>query len=507
MTIRDKFRSNLLTPNPKLWKTSLALLLFAAVCVIFAGSIANIDLWVHLKAGLDNLANQALARQDPYSYLTQGQEWINNDWLSQILLAIAWSWGHTLGLTTLKLILGILTVGIVYWNFMLQRVDPLLSGWIIFIGSILLASDFSTIYPQIFTLPLFAFLLFIIIQAEAGFLRWLWAAPVVFLVWVNVHGGFLLGLYMFFLWSMLHLIQDWQNWKKILAPVGVSLVATFFNPFGYSLYQYLLHSTHEMRPEIWLRNSLVVYSPFGIIYMFVLVLSVIGFVYSRRYRSPALIILFGIGAIMPFVARRFLSISAITAMMIAGEHIADVLKRAKWIRAQANGVPSWVSILTMVVAVAFIILALPNLGHISITQSPPYPVQAIQIIKQSGVKGNLALEYNWGGYAIWHLAPNVKVSTDGRRDAVYSPDIFEQNMSFLLGIGEWDSLLKNHPTDMVLINDHSPVFNLMKLIPGWVLIYRGQGSDLYVRQGSALETPLRETAQQFKPVEDIGFFP
>ncbi len=131
----------------------------------------------------------------------------------------------------------------------------------------------------------------------------------------------------------------------------------------------------------------------------------------------------------------------------------------------------------------------------------------MQIIKESRVSGNLATEYNWGGYAIWHLGPDVKVSIDGRREMVYSPEIYTMNMAFLLGLGDWSEILTGFPTDMVLVNDHSPVFSLMKLQPGWSLIYQDDAAALYVRQGSSLETPLRQAASQFTPVTDTGNFP
>ena len=38
--------------------------------------------------------------------------------------------------------------------------------------------------------------------------------------------------------------------------------------------------------------------------------------------------------------------------------------------------------------------------------------------------------YNYGEYAIWHLAPDVKVSMDGRRETVYSDAVVDAHTRF-----------------------------------------------------------------------------
>ena len=102
-------------------------------------------------AGLDNLSSRGIARIDGYSYLTGGQTWINHEWLAQIFFGLAWKLGNVTGLVMLKLFLGLLTIGILWGNFSLQRVDPLAGVMVIFIGIVLLASRFfDDLSPNIF---------------------------------------------------------------------------------------------------------------------------------------------------------------------------------------------------------------------------------------------------------------------------------------------------------------------------------------------------------------------
>jgi hypothetical protein len=46
---------------------------------------------------------------------------------------------------------------------------------------------------------------------------------------------------------------------------------------------------------------------------------------------------------------------------------------------------------------------------------------AAAALRSPQARGRLIVEFNWGEYAIWHMAPRLRVSVDGRRETVYSP--------------------------------------------------------------------------------------
>ena len=75
----------------------------ALVAAGFLCSRATVDpdLWGHLRFGLDLLETHRLTSIDPYSF-TQDVSWINHEWLSELLLAIAYRVGGVFGLSLLK---------------------------------------------------------------------------------------------------------------------------------------------------------------------------------------------------------------------------------------------------------------------------------------------------------------------------------------------------------------------------------------------------------------------
>jgi hypothetical protein len=119
------------------------------------------------------------------------------------------------------------------------------------------------------------------------------------------------------------------------------------------------------------------------------------------------------------------------------------------------------------------------------------PRQAVALLKQSNVAGNMAVHFDWGEYALWHLGPQIKVSIDGRRETVYSHGPYAENLLFTTGLGDWDGILRKSETHLALVSKEFPVFNLMKLKPGWTLVYEDPMCRIFVRQDSALEDKVR----------------
>ena len=75
-----------------------------------------------------------------------------------------------------------------------------------------------------------------------------------------------------------------------------------------------------------------------------------------------------------------------------------------------------------------------------------YPAAAVQRLRVAGAEGNLALPLEWGGYALWHLAPRIKVSLDGRFATVYPHHIVEENFDYARRL-----VLAGVPTELVVV--------------------------------------------------------
>ncbi len=515
------------TIHPKTEQES-AWLTVSVVCLVFGGitfflsqTVADADLWGHIKFGQDILRSGQIIQRDTYSYLTGDQPWINHEWLAEVVFGALFALGGPRGLILFKVGMVLLIVGLVYWCLMRQGLSALKSGIILLFATLLLGKTMFTLRPQIFTYLLFVVTLLLLDAADRGRLQWLWGIPIVFALWVNLHGGFLAGMAIVAVWSFSRIVASFchmprSGWKVrrpdfafVAGAIGAGL-ATLLNPYGAKLLTFLVRPATVIRPDIMEWQPIEIANAYGIIYIVFLAVAVVGVLYSARERRPAPLVVFFCLAILPLSAIRHTSLFALGIPIVAGEHIADAWNRRSPSARPGYGKPQetwahmWLAVIAVTGAVLLFWLSRPNFRcvHINRMGSGPIPAQAVAILRESGASGNLAVFFNWGEYVIWHLSPQLKVSFDGRRETVYSDKIQEENWRFVEGREDWDTILMRYDTNLALVPKTYPVFNLLKLSPGWVLVYKDSVSGLFAREGSSLIPKIQGANPP--PVPDSG---
>ncbi len=388
--------------------------------------------------------------------------------------------------------------------------------------SLLLRPGVLNIRPQVFTYLLFLLTLLLIYAAEHGSPGRLWGAVPAVALWANLHGGFLAGVGIFLLWGFVHLMLALWRERRLQAlvvgpqrPVLLVIVAmplaTLLNPYGVRLLTFLLRTATVPRPEIAEWQPIDLKSTWGILYLIALLLTAIGLAFTRRPRRPTLLVILVCTAFLPLTAARHTPLFALAALAFAGEHIGDAA--ARWVPHRlVNGLVARIPVRLGVVLLSGIALLLfgivvPRLRHIQIEPgSSDVPVRAVALLKESGIGGNMIVDFNWGEYALWHLGPRIKVSIDGRRETVYSDEVYRENLRFMFGEGGWDTLLREQGAQLALVKRTRPAFNLMKLQPGWVLVYDDPLCGLFVRTESPLVEQIRQTPVPEFPYSGKGLY-
>ncbi len=484
---------------------AVVLLLVSALILLFSFTHADVDLWGHLRYGLDNLQARSVAQSDQYSYLSAGQRWINHEWLAEVIFAAVWKVAGIRGLVLLKVLLGLAAAGVAAAG-MARGGAHLFSGAIyLVIGSTLLFFDLGMVRPQLFTVAGFAVVLFVILEADSGRQKWLWLLPPLFLLWANLHGGFLAGFAILMAWAAAYLFRKRSAILAVSLPLALAAVATLVNPYGLALIALLLRTATVPRPEIWEWNPVELTGPFGLLYMVVMAIAVSGLAFSRRKHSVPLTILFAGMALAPFSARRHIALFGVTALMIAGPHVTDAFARWREGRA-ARPVPVWLAVLSGITATVLAGLAIWNTGRIRLL--PGMPVNAVALAKSiPAFRGNMVTSMAWGEYVLWHVGPRIQVSIDGRRETLYSPRVYQQHLELLFGAPGWQAVLDQYPADLALLPLDSPAFSLLLMKTDWSLIYKDGVAALFARRGRSAENVFREAAARFVPPPASGVFP
>ena len=95
--------------------TMLTFLLVTLQFVMTRGSIADPDIWWHLRNAEYLFQNHQLPRQDLFSFTVPGVPWINHEWLAEVPYYLAWrAWGLAgINVVTL-LVIELIFLGLLY---------------------------------------------------------------------------------------------------------------------------------------------------------------------------------------------------------------------------------------------------------------------------------------------------------------------------------------------------------------------------------------------------------
>src|SRR5271166_3713947 len=130
--------------------------LLAGFCLFwFSDTVADPDLWGHIRFGQDILRTGSIRQLDTYSYRTGGQVWMNHEWLSEAIFAGIYDSAGPRGLIVFKVILGLVIVGTCHAHLLRRGLGPYLSAILLMLICTPFRLGLATIRPQIFTYLLF----------------------------------------------------------------------------------------------------------------------------------------------------------------------------------------------------------------------------------------------------------------------------------------------------------------------------------------------------------------
>lgn len=230
-----------------------AAILLAAITILtliiqLSVPIASTDIWWHMALGKHILNSGSLIVDHSLFTWTPALSYlVYNSWLSEIILYLIDEYWGTGGLIALRyfVFLGILALG---WHFSIKRsiaANPL--AWLIIILSFTLMWGVNLIKPELFSLGFMSVVVWLYYTMRyAGDRGWYlpYLYPVIFALWVNIHGAFFLSS----LFMAAIVVGEFLNAKfsptqampgklriHFVISIGLCIPAIMLNPFGYEL--------------------------------------------------------------------------------------------------------------------------------------------------------------------------------------------------------------------------------------------------------------------------------
>ena len=460
----------------------------AALLVVVTQTIPDPDLWGHVRFGQDIVEARQIPVVDEYSFTTD-RPWINHEWLAEVGMAAAYDLGGATGLVALKMLLSLGAVLLL--AVPLRRgvragwARTLLLAFTLLVG---VAPLTPSMRPQVFSLLCFSALLVAIASADAAPRR-LWWVPPILAVWVNLHGGWIVGLGVFGVWGVVRMMDTPElEWRRRVVLVGVlSAAATLFNPYGFRLWWFILTTVRVERAYIVEWHSLlqlpILLLPWGAVTL----LACWALLRSPRVDVGRLVVC-GLLGVMSFMVARLIGFYAlaVVALLASLIHTASDGVEDRGMR-RPRAATALVGALVLVLGLTVHRPALACLPPSNATGDPA----ASTYLLASDLKGRLLVWFNWGEYAIWHLAPDFQVSIDGRRETVYSQPTIDAHMRFYENGPTAKSYLEELDPDYVWLPQEMPVNSQLESW-GWQRAFETSQSLVWIRSG--LEVPVSPDA-------------
>jgi tetratricopeptide (TPR) repeat protein len=412
-------------------------------------TVSNHDTGWQLATGKYIFEHHQIPSTDVLSYTVRGQRWIYPPF-SQLFLYALYCLGGFAALSWLNAAACAGTVGIAFLAE--QSIAAALLA-IIAIPRIAFRTD---AHADMFTTVLFAALLVVLWRHFRGKYAPLWLVPLILLVWVNTHLGFIAGLALLLGYVALELSEFLFAGRRgaararlrraapwLLAAVPVTLL----NRWGWEIYGavYRQESQMAIHQNLIAEWRSVPLSPallaqglnwenLNSTYLWLLIAAVVASIVAlkRREVGPAAFLLGS--AYLSVRHVRFQALFAIVVIVVAAPFLTGWFRQETTTEAsratprEAARRPLATALTALLVGLGVLLMGIWSYNLVSDRAyllegedtlfgaglSKSYPENAVQFVLRERLPGNIFNDYDLGGYLVFRLGPQYPDYVDGR---------------------------------------------------------------------------------------------
>ncbi len=483
----------------------------------FSENTTDPDLFGHVLFGQQMIQSGAVEKTDIYSWTARGQPFYNHEFLTDLVFARVHQFTGGTGLLLLKLAVGLsafllaLRLGSVGLNWPRRAF-----AWILGAVAVVEISYGFAPRPQIFTALALTAELWLLRRIHAGAYRWAMALPLLFAIWINLHGGALAGAGLLFVAAVTttgtvllerlrrtntrppHRSPQRQLLAVLWGSFLASTAALAANPWGFGLLRWLVESVLWSRPEIaeWNPPSL---GWDHAAFFFLLALAILAWCLTEREVVPWELVATLAFGFLALRAVRNTPLFALVALALVPPHLASTFARLR------GHLPHARRLLynPLVHRLTALLLTLASLGigfatftlhkGDALTMEVPrrtYPLAAIEFIQETNLRGNLLVFFDWGDLCLWQL-PDCPPSIDGRLDACYPHQIITDHWRLYNDSIERPVSLNLEEADLALLPSNLAGALSLAKEPAWRAVYYDDVAVVLVRNWSRF-TDLRK---------------
>jgi len=418
------------------------LAVFVAFFFYFPSIGGDQDIWFHIRYGAHHIQNLTWnINHGQFNWTEFNPKFKYVTWIGSSILYIFYSLMSHYGLYLLQyIVIGSIIFCFIYFLKKTgYRFD--ITSLLAILGVLLVLNlKYLYIKPDMFSGLLFVVACMIYYKVkETENWKLFYIYPPLFLLWVNMHGGFIVGLFFISTAFGGELINSlffkkarlgWEHLKHFAISVVLSYAVLGINPEGYGYFTGIVKDffspemkmTKETIYEYMGMWDSILFKPAGIRFRF------------AGYTMLLMLVLFIAICIYLLVKKRFFdmpSVFLVVFFYIFGMSIVrssqyfpliwffaffyvyrryDVVK----IKGVFNFISLGVIFILCVKIVHFALVEYDSIAWFGTNWEASYPVREVEYVKKAKPPGNVWNDYLSGGYLLWALYPDYKVFIDPR---------------------------------------------------------------------------------------------
>jgi hypothetical protein len=506
-------------PEIRIEQIWLAIPFLLVICFGFLLKLRLVDFWWHLKVGEIIVNTLSIPRTDLFSFTATNHLFILQNWLAEVIYYLIYRVG---GLALLVAFNAGLLIAALLPVFRLCReaTNHLRLSVVATIIPAVLLLYFGSVRTQVFSFVFFSFYYYVLSGYRNHRRNLLWILPLLMILWVNIHGAFVLGLALIGLYLVCEAINrlvygarpntlSTLELRKLSVTLVLTALATLLNPETFRVFGYVraVATNHASQafvlewqpPNINEAVSIILfYAPFFITLLVLL--------YAKTKPELIEIVLFAGFAIFGLMAIRNGVWFSLIAAPILARYLPTIdisepmqsLRRFKrfdalalWFaRRKERQAPirymlnRQIAVLMLTFTVLLSPWVYPHSGNPAFGDTlwePTTPVGAMDFIQQNGLQGNIFHPQVYGDYLIWRLYPQQHSFIDGRVHLFDDEVITDYRLAF--HDTHWDERLAKYNIRYLLLSkeeeENQMMVNTARPSVNWRVLYEDNHSVLF----------------------------
>lgn len=479
-------------------RRAFVIAVFIGLFAMAARNVLDPDVWWHLKTGEWIVQHHAVPHTDPFSYTRTGQPWMAHEWLCEVALYELFRWTGYAGLI---ISFGAIITAAFIPLYLRCAAVPIAAAAATLWGALATTVVWG-VRPQILSLLLLSVWLLILERSEENPKLLWWTLPLT-LLWVNVHAGFILGpvfLALLIVGEFLetHLSSRTRVASPRLRWLWLTLLANLLlvplNPNGISLLWYPLQ-TWRVQNHITEWASPNFHSVDYAAFLLLILATFATLAFSRRQVRLRNIVWLMVASFAALSSVRMIPLFVLIAVPIVSRPLGDWLGSSKRSVLQPR---SQFLILNAGMITAMLFLAVVHTDRVIRDQSQAeaahFPAAAAAYLQQHPPTGKIFNFYDWGGYLIFKLYPQIRVFVDGRTE-VYGQNMMQEFLHAYYLQDCWQRQLLQWKVTTVIVPPGSALASGLRESRDWSLSYQDSVAAIFSK-------PFHDIGLQTNPCAD-----